>query len=194
MIDMSKNKQEFPYEHLGASLRKMRQKRQETLAEVSGAVEIEIDSLTSIEKGTTRPGEDVLLLLISYFGIKEDEAKKLWEEAGYDKRHMHPHLYGDDQPDQPQAMMVMPFDLRVVYTDMAHVMINDYGVVMNFMQTAGMNNQPLAVARVGMSREHAQSVLELLQKTLAESAPKALPAPEAQKTEGSDAQQTDKQK
>ena len=49
---------------------------------------------------------------------------------------------------------------------MVHVMVNNYGVIMNFMQGAGPNNQPLAVARIGMSREHAKSVLEVLQKTL----------------------------
>ena len=71
----------------------------------------------------------------------------------------------------------MPMDLRVVYTDMVHVAVNDFGLVMNFMQTAGPANKPLAIARVGMSREHAKSVLEVLQRTLAQSEPRQLPAP-----------------
>jgi len=68
-------------------------------------------------------------------------------------------------------------DARVVYTDMAHVVSNKYGVTVNFMQSVGLAGQPLAVARVGMSREHAQHVLELLQKALTVPAPKLLPAP-----------------
>jgi hypothetical protein len=64
------------------------------------------------------------------------------------------------------AMMVLPIDARIVYTDTVHVVANNHGVVMNFLQNAGPNNQTLAVARVGMSREHAKSVLELLQRTL----------------------------
>jgi hypothetical protein len=45
-------------------------------------------------------------------------------------------------------------------------MVNNYGVVINFMQAGGSDNQPVAVARVGMSREHAESVVQVLQQTL----------------------------
>ena len=50
-----------------------------------------------------------------------------------------------------------------------HVMVNNYGVVVNFMQSAGPSNQPLAVSRIGMSKEHAYSLLEVLQNTLEQS-------------------------
>jgi hypothetical protein len=49
---------------------------------------------------------------------------------------------------------------------MIQVMVNNYGVIINFMQGAGPGSQPMAVSRVGMSKEHARSVLEVLQKTL----------------------------
>ena len=53
------------------------------------------------------------------------------------------------------------------------------------MQTTGPNNQPLAVSRIGMSKEHAKSVLELLQQTLNQQnqSPKALPAPDNKKNQ-----------
>lgn len=157
----------------------MRLKRRESLAEVSGAVEIDIDELTNIEQGIKRPSEDILLLLISHFGAKEDEATKLWEQAGYSQNNIPSnHMTNDDQGNTKPAVMVMPMDARIVYTDMVHVMVNNYGVVMNFMQGAGPNDQPLAVARIGMSKEHAQSVLEVLQKTLSQHNQKSLPSPE----------------
>jgi len=37
---------------------------------------------------------------------------------------------------------------------------------MKFLQGAGPANQPTVVAKVGMSREHAKSVLHILQVTL----------------------------
>jgi len=49
---------------------------------------------------------------------------------------------------------------------MVHVNANKYGVVINFLQGLGANNQPMAVSRIGMSHEHAQSLLEVLQQTL----------------------------
>lgn len=176
---MSERK-EYPYQPLGKHLKRMREKLQESLAEVSGAVEIEIEALTAIETGTSRPSEDILLLLISHFAVKEDEATKLWELAGYDQQGLTSEFAGDITTDG-KAVMVMPIDARINYTDMVHVMVNNYGVVMNFMQGSGPNNQPLAVARVGMSREHAKSVLEVLQRTLAQSEQKSLPAPDNKK-------------
>jgi DNA-binding XRE family transcriptional regulator len=183
---MSKENQELPYKPLGSRLKRLREKMQETVAEVSGAVEIDVQALTAIERGSVRPGEDILLLLISHFAVKEDEAVQLWNMAGYDQASLQGEtqsVVGDPKP----PVMVMPLDARINYTDMVHVMVNNYGVVMNFMQGSGPNNQPMIISRVGMSREHAKSVLELLQRTLAQSEQKSLPAP------GTDNKEADKQ-
>jgi transcriptional regulator with XRE-family HTH domain len=170
-----------PFHSLGTFIKQARQKTKETLAEVSGAVEIDIDVLSRIELGEQRPSEEILLLLISHLNVQDADATSLWEMAGYDKMH-------DDGAQTEQVKQVafsMPLDIRIVYTDMVHVMVNDYGVVMNFMQNGGPNNQPLAVGRVGMSKEHAQSVLQVLQQTLnqAEQKPlqRRLPSPKTKK-------------
>lgn len=181
---MSENpREDIPYKSLGTTLKRVREKLQETLAEVSGAVEIDIEELTAMEAGKRRPSEDILLLLISHFGMREDEATKLWEIAGYDQLALpFSNMTNDDADgDTRPSVVVMPTDARINYTDMVHVMVNNYGVVMNFMQGAGPNNQPMIVGRLGMSREHAKSVLDVLQRTLAQSEQKALPAPDAEK-------------
>lgn len=152
------------------------------MAEVSGAVEIEVAQLSEIEQGKSRPSEDILLLLISYFAMKDDEATRLWELAGFDQDDTpSTHMVNDDQGNAKSAVMVMPGEARIVYTDMVHIMVNNYGVVMNFMQGAGPGNQPLAVSRIGMSKEHAQSVLEVLKNTL-EQADKVQPQKSLPKT------------
>lgn len=173
---MSEAHKHNPFEPLGKHLRRIREKRQETLAEVSGAVEIEPDMLNAIEEGRERPGEDILLLLISHFATKEDVATKLWELAGYNQDELPvQNVVNNTQGQAQNGVVVLPGDARIVYTDMVHVMVNNYGVIMNFMQTAGPNSQPLAVSRIGMSKEHAKSVLEVLQKTLSLHEPKSLP-------------------
>lgn len=180
---MSEHSAHRPFKDLGIRLRAVRQKLQESLIEVSGAVEIDSTILASIEQGEKRPSEDILLLLISHFGINEAEAAKLWELAGYDRQTMQGGTQMSDEQGQAKMIMVMPVDNRVVYTDMVNVMANNFGVVMNFMQTGGADNQQVAVARIGMSKEHARSVIEVLQKTLAqaEEPPKRLPAPKNSK-------------
>lgn len=193
---MADTNQEYPFKTLGARLRGMRERLRESLAEVSGAVEIELDALTAIEQGKHRPSEDILLLLISHFGVKEDEATSLWNLAGYEKDGTMQSMSADEFGAIKNGVMVLPLDLRIAYTDMAHVVVNDHGVVLNFMQSNGPNNQPLVVSRLGMSRDHAESVVELLQKALAGAEPmppRALPAPEA-KTESTESTTDSKSK
>lgn len=150
----------FPYQKLGNRLREIRTSLKESVAEVSGAVELESDIIDSYERGATRPSEDVLGLLISHFDIQDDEADELYELAGY----MQGSDLGGDMPASPTLVMI-PMDNRIIYTDSANVSVNNYGVVMSFTQN-GPNNQPTGVARVGMSIEHAKSVLEVLAKTI----------------------------
>jgi hypothetical protein len=61
-------------------------------------------------------------------------------------------------------------------------MVNNYGVVMNFMQGGSPNSSPSSVARVGMSREHAKSVLKILQTTLSQTEHKIVKSDEHPRT------------
>jgi transcriptional regulator with XRE-family HTH domain len=160
---MEEQRPTSPFINLGKQLKALRDRIHETLAEASGAVEIDVKQLASFELGHSRPSEDVLLLLISHFGAKDDEAVRLWELAGYklDKIPVS-RMTNDDI----QLQANIQSDKRILFTDVVDVIVNNYGVVMNFMQSAGPNIAPTPVARVGMSREHAKSVLEILQMTL----------------------------
>lgn len=175
---MSKVNKSYPFYELGSRLKALREKHQESLSEVSGAVEIEPENLQAIEQGIERPVEDILLLLISHFGTKEDVATELWQLAGYDSDALPTHhAKNDSNGNVSHGVIVMPIDTRIAYTDMVHVTVNNYGVVMNFMQTTGIPGaQPLAVSRLGMSHEHARSVIKVLQDTLDSHEPKHLPS------------------
>lgn len=165
---MSNHNTNPPYKKLGQQLQQLREKLRESVAEVSGAVEIDEDSLVKMEQGVCRPSEEILMLLMSHFNIPDDESVKLWELAGYERqRNQAPGLQdilGDDV--KPTVVMVMQTDYRVIYSDMVHATANKHGVVLNFMQSGGPGNQPLTISRVGMSREHAQDLLKLLHNAL----------------------------
>jgi transcriptional regulator with XRE-family HTH domain len=162
-----KRSQKSPYRPLGRQLKALRELAKESLAEVSGAVEIDARMLASFELGQSRPTEEVLLLLISHFGAHDEEAVKLWELAGYGvskvaAAQMSSNTASSQQPYQEQEPK------PILFTDVVDIMVNNYGVVMNFMQSSGPDSKPGTVARVGMSREHAKSVLQILQVTLAQ--------------------------
>lgn len=157
-----------PFRMLGNRLKALRERAKETLADTSGAVEIDVKQLASYELGQSRPAEDVLMLLISHFDVKDDESVRLWELAGYGM----PKLGGIIGISE-ELLGEFPFPLtgsapKILFTDTVDVIVNNYGVVMNFMQGSGSAGQPSSIAKVGMSREHAKSVLQILQATLAQ--------------------------
>lgn len=153
-----------PFQPLGKCLKALRDQANESLAEASGAVEIDVKELAGFELGKNRPSEDILLLLISHFGASDDEAIRVWELAGYTSGKAPFSHMANDEPLSPSMLG----ESRVLFTDIVDVIVNNYGVVMNFMQSSGPNNQPTSVAKVGMSREHAKSVLKILEATLAQ--------------------------
>jgi transcriptional regulator with XRE-family HTH domain len=160
---MSEQK-DIPFKTLGKQLKALRSRANESLAEASGAVEIDVTLLAKYELGQSRPSEDVLLLLISHFGAKDDEAVRLWEMGGYSMEKIPVAHQANEQ------VHLQPLEIanesRILFTDVVDITVNNYGVVMNFMQGATPNIKPSTVARVGMSREHAKSVLEILKVTL----------------------------
>jgi len=162
---MDKQNPKRPFLTLGQQLKALRTRVNESLAEASGAVEIDVRELANFELGSSRPSEDVLLLLISHFGARDDEALRLWEIAGYGMAKIPIVHMANDQSQSKGAGASN--EERVLFTDIVDVVVNNYGVVMNFMQNTGPNSSPVTVARVGMSREHAKSVLEILQMTIA---------------------------
>lgn len=169
-----------PFKKLGERLKNIRQKLHESVAEVSGAVEIDEPVLQRIEQGTERPTEDILMLLISHFGMQDDEAAGLWQLAGYDQPRDHHH--DNDDNNGKATILVMAVDPRVIYSDGVSVSANKNGVVISFAQSNGSPN-PLVTAKVGMSREQAQNVITSLQLALENSEPRQLPEGSKKKNE-----------
>jgi len=185
MVSMDEAQPVSPFRPLGIRLKALRDRANETLAEASGAVEIDVQQLASFELGKSRPTEDILLLLISHFGALDDEAVRLWELAGYAaKKPVQAESGGSTST---YSVETPRSENRILFTDIVDVTVNNYGVVMSFMQGAGPNAKQTAVARVGMSREHAKSVLRILQLTLQQTEhqgrhmPKRLDAPDSSK-------------
>lgn len=167
-------KKNVPYQNLGKELAKIRSRFQESVAEVSGAVEIDSDRLISFENGEDRPSEDILELLISHFSIKDDEATRLYKLAGYEDAKSG--FENDEAQLVQQPVVVLPFDARIIYTDAMNVSIDKHGVVINFLQ--GAHNQQIPAARLGMSLDYAKKVADTLQETIRQATtPRNLPAP-----------------
>lgn len=156
-----------PFITLGRHLRYVREQSQQSLSEVSGAVEIDEEQLQRIEAGLERPAEDILLLLISHFGVQDREAVQLWELAEYDS-----DIPDEIRPDAPSPqlngkpmIMLLAMDVRTMYSDGVEVTANPAGVTLHFTQTVN-RSQVSSVARIGMSQHQAEQVIRTLEQAL----------------------------
>lgn len=172
----------------GKYLKTMRQKFQESLGETSGAVEIQVEQLDRFERGVEVPSEDILMLLISHFGLQEDEAVELWELAGYEREGRTGEGENDDDRTETLAqhvrqavpVMLLALDSRILYTNQVDVDVDDNGVVLQFSQAAdsafelqdGKRDTKAAdaakagrvtISRIGMSQTQAEQLLRELQ-------------------------------
>ncbi len=159
------NEQHAPFVSLGNHLKYVREQSHQSLAEVSGAVEIDERSLERIEAGKERPAEDILLLLISHFGVHDKEAVQLWELAAYDSDVPEQIKIDNAQLIGKPAVMVLAMDMRTMYSDGLEVTTNNAGLTLNFTQMI-TPTQASSVARLGMSYDQANQVLRTLQQAI----------------------------
>lgn len=154
-----------PFVSLGKHLKYVRENSKQSLAEVSGAVEIEEFVLERIEAGVERPTEDILLLLISHFGVEDQEAVQLWQLANYEGM-----LPDQLRPDVDiiaggKVIMLMALDVRTIYSDGLEINTSPAGMTLQFTQANG-KAQANPVARLGMSYDQAEKVFAQLGQAL----------------------------
>ncbi len=157
-----------PYHYLGERLKLLREGNNESVADVSGAVEITSVDLEQFEAGRLRPSEDILLLLFSHFDVESLHAAELWKLAGYQGRPDggdEPEVQPNFPQDNHHAMMIM-VDPRIMYSDGVEVVAGNRGVVVNFSQVNGPEGKPLTISRIGMSRVQAEQLMGILHQVL----------------------------
>lgn len=154
-----------PFTTLGKHLKYVRQQLDQSLAEVSGAVEIDEKLLERIEAGQERPSEDILLLLISHFDMQEQQAVQLWELADYGEELPDQIKPDIDQVINKSVVMLLALDNRAVYSDGVQAAVNKAGITLTFTQ-ANSQDETSPVSRVGMSMEQAEEVLKTLQNAI----------------------------
>jgi transcriptional regulator with XRE-family HTH domain len=148
-----------PYQKFGKALHSLRRKYHTTKRELCSALEINEEFLARLELGNERPTEEIVEQMISLFSLNDQLADNLWVLAGYPPSSL-------DELSTVQIAQMPLSELKVTYTDMVHISVNNFGVTLNFMQNSGPTNQPMVVSRLGMSKEHAKSVADIIYKTL----------------------------
>ena len=147
-----------PYKLLGAKLRRLRHDAQETLSDVSAAIEVDTQFLLRIEAGLVQPSEDILILLMNHFDVDDKEALDLWQQANYEKASAN-------ESTTPQIYLIPMLDNKILYTHQVDVQSNKKDIVINFSQP-DIDGSPTTTMRVGMSNAVAHELHLQLSKAI----------------------------
>ncbi len=159
-------KNEEPYQALGARIKKLREQWQQSVVEVSNTLEIDESTLRAIEQGKTMPAEELLDLLSSHFLLTDEQTDELRDLADqYNSQTGDALMSGIEDMLMKQIVMYLPVDSKTLFTDSMNATVNDHGVVLQFMQNSP-DGQALPVSKVGMSREHAERMIKVIRSTL----------------------------
>jgi hypothetical protein len=160
-----------PYRAFGAKIKHFRQQWKQTVSDVSGTLEIDEIFLKEMESGKVLPNENQLDMIINHFLLTSEQADELRGLARTQVDQSAENLIGGvEDMLMKQLVMYMPIEQRVIYTDGMNVTVNRHGVVLQFTQNTGTSDKAKSnvVCQVGMSREHAEKVVQVLKKTLSE--------------------------
>ncbi len=171
---MSENNQ--PYKNFGERVKFLREQWQQTISEMSYALEISENSLISIEEGKELPEPETFELIVSHFLLTDDQAEDLRSLAYIDQpKHSGKLPTLLDESMIKQLLVMTTIENRIAYTDGMHANVNDHGVILHFTQNNPGSKSPVTVSKIGMSHEHARKIIEVLEKTITEYEKNKLP-------------------
>lgn len=150
-----------------------------SLRELSKQTGIDTAILNKIENGLRVPTEQQISQLKSALKLSDSEVRAL--ENLRNVRETHIPISSDDltkfnneggdnampdftqvSPKNPELQINVPADVKVLYSDAIFFTINDYGIVLDFAQSMGTTNQRNVVTRIGLSKKHAQDLINKL--------------------------------
>lgn len=163
------------YAPLGEKLKKYRQDLGLTAKDIAHVTNTSRSYITRLENGYEKPQFSILSILISHYSLSGREASELLTLAGYPTGGVivpqeGREVFKIDKSKNPNEIQVnLPNDLKALYSDSMFVHLSPFGLVLDFAQTVGpTNQQQTVVSRIGMSKEHAKAMVEVIQRKLEE--------------------------
>ena len=163
-------------------------RRKAGLGASSFAENLDVDRsyISKLENGRERPSKNLLSKLSFLLSLSPEEVALLWTLSGKSYHGMVLENYSIDSAhgkevikekmpteqtnggalptagSKPSFTIKLNSDQAIVYTDVAAINSNPYGLIINFGQTGGSSNEAVITTRVGMSIEHAKALLAAL--------------------------------
>lgn len=157
---------------LGLEIRRLREKAGLSLVEAAKAIGITRSHLNKIELDQSRPSQKKLKLILDYFGVDPSGSEILKQLASRrankvttKETQMNNKVDANSQK-ATTSVAIDPNAKPVLYSESVFIQSSDFGLTMDFAQRVGLSDQQFVVARIGMSFEHANKMIEVINDQL----------------------------
>lgn len=151
---------------LGVALKAYRVAAEESVSDLAEAIELSEDVIKRTETGLQKPSLEMIELIGRHYSLREPEISRLVELAGHSAEDFSFDLAPADIDLRKLSEDYDVLFAPVLYTDMVNVVSNHHGVTINFVQKGNGEDKPVVISRVGMSHEHAKSILKVLAESI----------------------------
>lgn len=160
----------------GRKIRAYRVSKDKSLSDVASSLGIDRTYLSKLENGHLQPSKKLLEKIIQYYDLNKSESSELYKAVGYGEKginmniegegvtRMEDKIPGSEIAKDSGAEVNVPANMPVLYTDSIFITSNPYGTTIDFATRLGTTNKHQVVARIGMSTQHLEKFIEILQK------------------------------
>lgn len=162
----------------GKKIKNIRHQKGKNLLEVANAIGVDKSFLSKLENGIRRPSPSVLNSLLNYYKLDISTFNELYELSGLPSisshnvgiehnlntkgKEVYKNMNQEMSSNQTGPQINVPNNLPILYSDSVWVTASPFGLVFDYGQRVGPTNQVNVVARVGLSKEHAEALLRVL--------------------------------
>ena len=162
----------------GKQIKLYRENNQESLSQAGTVLGIDKTYLSKLENGHIQVSKGLLAKLVDHYSLSKTQAEDLFNNAGYGSedvsmisegegvKRMENKIPSAVKSNENSAEVNVPVSIQVLYSDAIFVSLNRFGAVLDFAQRLGSTNKHNVVSRIGMSYEHLEEFIKVLEEQL----------------------------
>jgi transcriptional regulator with XRE-family HTH domain len=155
-------------------LTRYREREDKTITEMARSIDSNRSYLSRLENGhEKRPSKDLILRIADFLSLSEEERAKLLNTVGKGLTpqtasliSQRKEVVGNMETNNKKINIDIPSNVSVLFSDAAIISSSANGLTITFAQNIHENNFK-AVSRIGVSIEHAEKLIDALEKEIA---------------------------
>lgn len=152
------------FSRVGKKIREFRMRNNDTLVELAKFLNMDVGNLSKVETGKRGLPPETLNKIADKYKLSPDDRTQLFVASGYSRggEGVYKNMNQEENRQVKTQNFNVPNNLPVLFSDSIGLTSSKFGLVFDFGQRVGPTDQVNIVARIGLSKEHAEALIQVL--------------------------------